>query len=85
MIKTRDVIASIESRVKNYENCSDLYSCPWISIYVISDTSILNCTKQYVLDYGLYCNITYTTITCSCNINCMYSYIHMYFNLSFVY
>ena len=66
MSKSLDVIGSIESSIKSYESCSDLDSCQWIDEYVINDVSILNCTKQYVLDYGPgLCKKTLTTTKCS--------------------
>ena len=52
MIKTRDVIASIESSLKSYKKCSDVCYCQWIDEYIINNTSILNYTKQYVLNHG---------------------------------
>ena len=47
MIKTLDIIASIESSIKSYEDCSDLDYCQWIDEYVINDTSIYKiiCTR----------------------------------------
>ena len=62
MNKAHEIIeSSIESNLYEYAKC-----CQWIDEHIINDTSILNCTIKFVLDYGPHCtNIIDTTITCS--------------------
>ena len=52
MIKTCDVITSIDSILSEYAECNNIRLCQWIDKYIINDTSILQCIKQYVLNNG---------------------------------
>ena len=54
MTKSHAIITTIYSELKKYQKCNEVDQCQWIEDRIVNNTysSIPDCVKQYIVDYG---------------------------------